>query len=346
MGTALDLIPSAMAVWSLDRPYCILNQKAFQLVGFSSRDFRENTSLWLDRIHPEDHDLFLTAREKIRSENKAVSCDYRFLPKGRKREIWLRDVSESYRIQGSERENITSSYTDISELIELRRKNEKEESFPYQMEIIPGLLHEIRNILQSISLEFSLLQLKGAEPLGSQAITSGVERTSALMQELDEYFSLPKFQLSTVDPELVLADFVQYMESELLAHGIRLTLVRRGFLPKVRLDLSQFRSALKRIIEFARLLLPKGSELKIDAAVREIDEERYVELSVSSPCTNSLQVKESDIFRPFLNVNNHQLGLSMALADQILRRHQGKVSFNSHDRQQGTFTILLRTVSD
>jgi hypothetical protein len=94
-------------------------------------------------------------------------------------------------------------------------------------------------------------------------------------------------------------------------------------LPMVPLD-DNFDRALRGVIDFSRALLPQGGELEIEAGIRRRQGERYIELNIASSSSTSLQVDESDVFRPFSNVNGYRLGLSMAVA-QILRRHYGEI---------------------
>jgi nitrogen-specific signal transduction histidine kinase len=110
--------------------------------------------------------------------------------------------------------------------------------------------------------------------------------------------------------------------------------------------LRQFRAALERVIEFSRLLLVQGGELEVEARLREIRRQRYLELQVITTSANSLKVDEKDVFRPFLRVNGHQVGLGMALAHQILRRHDGQILFQKETPQRGVFTILLSARAD
>ena len=99
------------------------------------------------------------------------------------------------------------------------------------------------------------------------------------------------------------------------------------------------------MIEFSRALLPHGGELEVEAGLQVIDGQRYVELQVASSSATSLAVEEKDVFRPFLRINNRQIGLSLALTRQILSRHQGKISFQKENPRRGLFTILLRVSS-
>jgi hypothetical protein len=42
-----------------------------------------------------------------------------------------------------------------------------------------------------------------------------------------------------------------------------------------------------------------------------------------------------------LRVNNHKVGLSMLLAEQILRRHDTQLSFRKENRHRAEFTVML-----
>jgi len=77
----LDIIPCAIALRSPDLLFCIVNYPTIRLTGFSDSDFREDPSLWIRRIDPQDQPLFFTAWKKLQEGEETVSCDYRFRPK-------------------------------------------------------------------------------------------------------------------------------------------------------------------------------------------------------------------------------------------------------------------------
>jgi len=64
-GMILEVIPYPVALWSLDRRSCVFNQPTRELLGFSEDDFRQNSSLWTDRIHPQDRSAFLSTWGKL-----------------------------------------------------------------------------------------------------------------------------------------------------------------------------------------------------------------------------------------------------------------------------------------
>jgi nitrogen-specific signal transduction histidine kinase len=312
------------------------------MIGFSDRDLQQDTSLWVNRIHPRDRRLFSTAWKKLQEGEKMVSCDYRFTPNKGEKVIWLRDTSVSYRKPHGGIEGVASVYTDISDLKLHRQKSQ----VANVGEIMRALIHEIQNSLQVINTGVDLLRLDPSASMDShsaisQTTINGIERTNKAIQELREYFFPPKYQFSTENPGIVLDKVVHQMEKELGHQGVQLRMVRHSSLPLLRLDLKQFRSALVRVMEFSRALLPRGGELQIEAGLREISDKRYVELKVTSSSTTSLEVEEKEVFQPFLCVNKYQVGLGIALARQILRSHGGKIFFRKENPKRGFFTILL-----
>lgn len=211
-------------------------------------------------------------------------------------------------------------------------------------ELLHGLTHEIGNILQAIRGELDLLRLAGAlTQQSSKSIAHGFQQIRNISHEFQEYLSPPPPQLSSEDPAVVLTEVIRDSEQELADHGIQMAVMLREPLPKLPLDW-QFRSALKRIIEFSCALLPQGGELRIEAGLQRIGEERFVEFNLVNASPTFLSLEEKDVFRPFLKVNDCCVGLSMALARQVLRRQLGKIAFRKqHNR--GVFSILMKVPS-
>jgi nitrogen-specific signal transduction histidine kinase len=224
-----------------------------------------------------------------------------------------------------------------------RPKGGKERRTAHTAEILEGLAHEIQNNLQSISMGLDLLCLTQADPLESQTVVRGIERISRLLREVREYFSPPETRHSTDNLVAVLEEVAQRVEKE-WAHQVgRLRIAPGGPLPPLRLDWRQFRSTVERILVFSCVLLPQNGELEVEARLREIGAQQYVELKVGGPCAPGAGVEEKDVFTPFLRVNGYQVGLSLVLARRICHRHHGKISFHQDNRQQGLFTLLLKT---
>ncbi|HWP58360.1 MAG TPA: PAS domain-containing protein [Candidatus Acidoferrales bacterium] len=337
-GTLLELIPYPGALWTRDRRLCVFNDAARQLTGFCEHDLRASDALWLERIPPRDRASFLAEWKRLQSGEKQISCSYRFLPKNRGSEIRLREVAVSYPIPGDV-PGVWSLY--IEEPIE-----EDLTSVQHVRELLRGLTHEIGNSLQAISGELDLLRLSGTlAPESSSTLARGVHQIRRLAREIEEYLSPPPLHLKLVDPATVLNEIIQSRQRELIAQGIQISVVLREPLPKVPLD-EQFRSALDRVIDFSCALLPGGGELKIEAGIQRIGAADHIELTLLTASPTSITLEETDVFRPFLKINGCRVGLSMAVARQILRRHFGKIVFRKERSDRGVFSILIRVPSD
>jgi nitrogen-specific signal transduction histidine kinase len=335
-SSVLEDFPTGAAVWYVEPFFCVFNRSAKQLTGFSDRDFQQNESLWLSRVHPQDHAIISAAGKKLQTEKRKVTCDYRFRPNGQREEIWIRDVSIPWQNHDGKIGGVVSVYTDISGFMVGRTQGT-----PDLRRVIKGLTHDIRNSVHAIGGALEVLRLTGSLPVEPQKIINPIEDINRLLGDLEEYFFPPNTQLSVANAVLLLQDVILKMRDELLRRGIHLKLVQEGSLPYVRLDARQVRRAIQRVLDFSVALLPEGGKLNIKARRREIDSTRYVELQIISYSADSLEIDEKEVFQPFLQVQKYKAGLSLALARETLYRNRGQISFRKNNPQQALFSLLL-----
>ncbi len=333
-GTAIEFVPSPAALWSLDRRSCLFNDHARELLGFCEHDFKQDAALWLERVHPDDRKEFLRAWKNLQLGESRISSRYRFQPKNRTQVVWLRDVSFLYGRGGAA--NVWTVYLEEVATESIFQGAGQVRYF------VRGLTHEMGNNLQAIRGELDILRFSHAIPNDSaETIYRGINQVRRLVHEIEEYLFPSSVEAKTEDPTSVLAEVIHSREKEMAANGIRTGMKLKESLPKVPLDL-QFGRALTNVIDFSRALLSKGGELNIEAGVCRQDGENYIELNIVSSSETSLQVEEGDVFRPFANVNGHRAGLSMAVAQQILKRHFGKIVFRKEQSNRGVFSLLIR----
>ncbi len=339
----LDLIPCAIAIWSSDRVFSILNCAARQLLGLKDSELQRDPSLWINRIHPQERGLFRAAWKKLLAGENKIFCDYRFSPNEGEKDIWIRDMSVSYQNPSGEIDGVTSVYIEVSDLRTRHPKSREEKRLANVGAIIDTMVHGVKNDLQIINSGLDLIQLTGGRTSECGPLLEGVQRINRSIQELRQFASLPEPQLSRGNPKVFLEDLVREMGRQLNRQKIHLRTRCRGSMRSVQVDWNQFRRVLDQVIEFSCLLLPQGGELEIRTELQDLDGKRQIKLQVSCSSTTSLTVEEGDVFRPFLKVNGSQIGLGIALAREILYRQNGDISFQKQDPKRGLFTISLES---
>jgi signal transduction histidine kinase len=339
--SVLERLPFPAALWSPDRQSCIFNNYVSRLVGFSENDFLQESSLWVERIHPKDRDSFISAWRQIQSgENNSVSCYYRFLPGGRSEQIRMREDLFSHPCRKSEPAAVWSLYAE--------QENSDTEILesPSLRDFVNGFNHEIGNGLQAIKGEIDLLLLAGAlPPQSARAVDRGIQRIAELTDEVHEYLALTAAEPRRENLVRTFREVIQLSSQELEDRGIRVAVEFKDQLPELPLG-SDFCNAIKWVIDFSCALLPKGGDLKIEAGVKRIGAAFYIELRVINVSPSCLDIEEKEVFRPYLKVNEYQVGLTMVLAQQILRRHFGKIIFQKEQRNRGVFLISIKVPSD
>ena len=342
----LNSIPSPIAIWGGDRRWWTLNSAATRLTGFSGQDFHRNPTLWIEHVYSQDRANLLAAWDRLRDGEKKVSCEYRFFPKKSQSEIWLREVCEAWPDLGEATGAICSAYTHLSGS-DGRKQTYYEEAKPRHPaeKIIRELTHAIQNSLQTIMSQIEILDLPATAPSEYHVIVNKVDEIGRFLSEAHEYLSPVRTPFSVVDPLVVLRDLKRQAGKSLADHGIRVSMFCKDTLPEVFVDPIEFRNAVKQVIDFSLVLLPNGGEVLLDAGQKTINSKEFIELCVTSISGSSLACEEKDVFQPFVRVNDQRVGLSMAIAQEILRRQHGEINFRKESQHRGVFTILMEVTA-
>jgi len=346
VAAILNSIPSPIAIWRGDWRWWTLNSAATRLTGFSGPDFQRNPTLWIEQVHPQDQGKLVSAWERLRNGENKVSCEYRFVPKMSQSEIRLREVSESCPVLIEEIRWICSAYTHLSGLDGRNQTycNEATPRHPAE-KIVRGLTHAIQNSLQTIIGQTEFLDLPTTAPSEYQVILKEVREIARFLREANEYLSPVRTPFSIVDPLVVLRDLQREAEKSLADRGIRVSMICKDALPEVSVDPEEFRNAVRQVVNFSLILLPNGGEVLLDAGQKTINGKKFIELSITSISEISFTCEGKDMFQPFVRVNDQRVGLSMAIAQEILRRQRGRIIFRKESENRGVFTVLMEVRS-
>jgi two-component system NtrC family sensor kinase len=233
------------------------------------------------------------------------------------------------------------------------------------------IAHEVRNPLASIGLYVELL---GDEiPEGPEArrlvssITSEVDRLTEITETYLRFARLPQPKLEREDMVPLVTSVVEFARAELAQAHIALE-VDLGSQPlEVAADESQIRQALLNLIRNAREAMMERSSASASASASAVaaasgtagsrlgsggrlrvamraQADRTVELSVSDSGPGIAPEHLPKIFDPFFSTKARGNGLGLALVQQMVAEHGGRIDVESPPGGGTTFRIVLPLV--
>jgi hypothetical protein len=330
------MIPGAVSLWSRDRSVWQLNESAKRMINYSEADFVNRPSLWLERVHSEDRENYCRFVGDLDKDQPPAPCDYRFFPRNALRPKWIREQSVVLgRDQNGAALNVISAFTDISDVKPshdaVAKKDDRDSA--------KLLIHELHNCFHKISMELELAQMDLKRNFKSVDFGNVMDSLNHSLVDLRaQVFNILEGRTSQ-DPLIILDDVMRKMRKELSRQRVKLRLVRQGPLPMVEGDKDQLCNAFERIFEFCGAMLKHGGNLEIEAGPKEIGDQSYAEVKVTSSSSTSLELgEEAKACQP----EGHRIGLGIMLAAEILERYRGQVSFQQRSNKQGQVTVLIK----
>jgi hypothetical protein len=258
-------------------------------------------------------------------------------------------VSWSNTVLRNEKNEITGALAigiDITELKSLEKQVLQAERWATIGKMAAKVAHEIRNPLSSISLNVELLEdeIKNFHSVDTheaksllKALTSEIDRVSALTEEYLQFSRLPQIMLAKGQLEEVIAHVVEFMQHELRQKKIELEINLEKKFPELLFDHVQIRRVLLNIIRNAMEAMPKGGNLKI--WTEEKDHQAIVHIADTGMGIPDEAIAK--IFDPFFTTKDFGTGLGLAIVQQIIDEHGGQISCASKMGEGTTFSIAL-----
>jgi signal transduction histidine kinase len=210
--------------------------------------------------------------------------------------------------------------------------------------------HEVRNPLSSLALNLELLEEELGEQQGEvsallESVKLEVER---LTQLTEKYLSLarrsrPDFQEE--DLGSVVSEAVQSVQAELSQHAIASQLQIEPGLPPAALDEMQIRQVLLNLIRNAREAMSDGGELLV--GVRALPPRsaepgaEVLEISVADSGGGMDEQTRQHLFEPFFTTKRNGNGLGLAITQEIVEAHGGKIRCERREPRGTRFVIEL-----
>jgi signal transduction histidine kinase len=205
------------------------------------------------------------------------------------------------------------------------------------------ITHEIRNPLASLGLNVELL----ADEVGADnqearklvtSIGNEIDRLSEITETYLRFVRLPKPKVEREDLGAIATSVLEFSRGELTLAGIALDIRIEPNLPEVAADESQLRQALLNLVRNAKEAMPSGGRIRIDVS-RTPDGQVRLVLADSGPGIPRENLV--NIFEPFFSTKAKGTGLGLALVQQIVGEHGGRIEVDCPQSGGTSFTILL-----
>jgi signal transduction histidine kinase len=219
------------------------------------------------------------------------------------------------------------------------------------------ITHEVRNPLASIGLYAELLgdeiAERGDEPKRLvSSIISEVDRLTEITETYLRFARLPQPKLEREDLGAIVTGVLEFARAELAQAGITLELEVAPGLPEVAADEAQLRQALLNLVRNAKEATTGArGRLRVRVVARTEDARQppnaadaaatKVVVTIADDGAGIPREHLGQIFDPFFSTKERGTGLGLALVQQIVVEHGGRVDVASGPGEGTTFTLAF-----
>jgi signal transduction histidine kinase len=210
------------------------------------------------------------------------------------------------------------------------------------------ITHEVRNPLSSIGLNAELLEEElGKLPGGRseaanlcRAIHKEVDRLTAITEEYLRFARLPRPRLVEEQVNVIVSQLVDFQKEELAMAGVQVSARLADGLPPVAADEAQLRQALLNLVRNAAESMTGGGGTLV-VETRRGDGGAAVEIVIADTGPGIPAEHLGRIFEPFFTTKERGTGLGLALTQQIVAEHGGRIDVESIVGRGTRFVVRL-----
>jgi signal transduction histidine kinase/putative methionine-R-sulfoxide reductase with GAF domain len=210
-----------------------------------------------------------------------------------------------------------------------------------------GLAHEVRNPLNSIALQLSILERRVApletglsgelkELLG--IIREEVKRLDNLVGDFLQFSRTNRLPYSPASVDSLLDEVVRLLRPEARAAGVTLKRQQAGAsIPDLRVDAERIKQVVINLVQNAIEAMPDGGSAVLESGL--VDGRAKIVVRDTGPGLP----EGLDVFQLFVTTKARGTGLGLSIAQQIVLEHGGEISADSSPGQGAAFTVSLPT---
>ncbi len=215
-------------------------------------------------------------------------------------------------------------------------------------ELAGGFVHEIKNRLNTLSLNLQLLaeELDPPQSPRERAALGRVGRLSGecthlveLANDVLRFARLTDLELVPTDLNDAVGRVTDFLGPTAKVQGVSLNWFPAADLPPVPLDRERFEPVLFNLVQNALDAMPDGGTLTLTAKASA----GAVELAVIDTGHGMEPALMAKVFQPFLTTKPGGHGLGLATARKLARAHGGDIAVDSAPGRGTRFTVTLPT---
>jgi PAS domain S-box-containing protein len=216
-----------------------------------------------------------------------------------------------------------------------------------------AMMHDIRNPLNSISLNLDLLKesIENGVPMTAGKFSVILNRTHVqigrITESLSQYMTftrLAEIKLTRLNLAFELAAFVDEMRVDAVMRGNKLEFSSPKKSALIRGDWIQLRRVFGNILENAvhALSSRENGQIQIDMYLRR--ERLVVTIKDNGPGLRQTEIEK--LYEPFFTTKQHGSGLGLFIAKEITIAHNGRISCTSRLGEGAQFTVSFPLIRE
>lgn len=209
-----------------------------------------------------------------------------------------------------------------------------------------GLVHEIKNPLNAISINLQLLNedlqdqnserdMKMSNRV--QLLQKEVYRLDNILSDFLRFAKTPVLHFEECDINGIIESVLDFIGPDAMQNSIRILKSFDTKLPKCYLDSSMIKQALLNVILNAQQAMPDGGEL----IVRTYQNDGNVFIDITDTGVGIEKNKMDKIFQVYYSTKKTGTGLGLPTVKRIIEESKGTINIRSEDGKGSSFLIKL-----
>jgi signal transduction histidine kinase len=217
-------------------------------------------------------------------------------------------------------------------------------SLPLVETIAAGIAHEVRNPLNALQINLSILEQELSEMLPDRSghvfevigkIANELRSLDTFLTEFLRYARPPRLELEPVSVRPLLTDLATFIRPECVRKGVSLTLAAEAGPETVVVDAFQMKHAVLNLVLNALQATPSGGSIAIETG----GDATRLEIAVRDTGEGIAEHALARVFDAFFTTREGGTGLGLPIARRIVESHGGALVIHSHEGE-GTVARL------